>query len=90
MAAAELEEVEGLGAAEVAGLEEEEAAAAAAIIGSTLTPACPTCSRALSRNTSTRCTSGQLTWRALGTGVDQDTATVLTPTHTHTGFHQPT
>lgn len=48
MAAAELEEVE-------VEVQEVEAVAAAVevkvIIGSTLTPACPTCSRALSKNT---------------------------------------
>ena len=74
------------------------------ITGSTLTPASPTCSRALSRSTWTRCTSGRLTWRDRGTAQDTQrgtaprtaprTGTDLIPTHTrthtHTGSHRPT
>lgn len=66
------------------------------IIVSTLTPACPTCSRALSKNTWTHCMSGRLTWPGQATEVDRDTGADLTLTHihthshTHTGSHQPT
>lgn len=79
------------------GLEVEEAAGVEeGITGSTRTPACPTCSRALSKNTWTRCTSGRLTWQGPGTGAGRDTDTAMDPTHTHipththTGSHQPT
>lgn len=66
---------------------------------STRTHACPTCSRALSKNTWTRFTSGPVKWPGAGTGAERDldpTNHTLTPTHmrTHTptlkGSHQPT
>lgn len=91
MGAAELVEVR------VAGAEAEEEVV---ITGSTPTPACLTCSTALSKNTWTRCMSGRPTWRGLGTGADRDTdhtptnTRTNTPTHTrtltHTGSPQPT
>lgn len=62
------------------------------IIGSTRTPACPTCSRALSKNIWTHCMSGQLTWQDQGT--DLTPTPILTHIHTHTLTHtgspQPT
>lgn len=86
--------------AEGQGVEVAAAAVLGVIIGSTLTPVCPICSRALSKNTWTRCMSGRLTWQGLGTGPDRDKGTCMdlthTPTHihthtrTHTGSHQPT
>lgn len=77
---------------EVRGVAEAEVALT---IGSTPTPACPTCSRALSKNTSTRCMSGRLTWQGRDTGTDPTPNNIPTPTriHTHTrtntGSHQP-
>lgn len=70
-------------------VEVEAAAVVEVITGSTRTPACRTCSRALSRSTWTRCTSGRLTWPDRGTGAQRDTGTVmgmgtdLTPIHTN-------
>ncbi|KAF3853910.1 hypothetical protein F7725_014598 [Dissostichus mawsoni] len=78
------------------GVEGQVEAEVEVIIGSTRTPACPTCSRALSRNTWTRCMRGPLTWQGLGTGADRDTHpthitnNIHTRTPTHTGSHQPT
>lgn len=81
---------------EAAVVVEEEDVAVAVIIGSTLTPACPTCSRALSRSTWTLCMSGRLTWQRLAMERDTGTDPIPTPTpihthtRTHTGSHQPT
>lgn len=95
MAAVELEpagvEVQG---AEVVVVAVVAAAVEVVIIGSTLTPACPTCSRALSKSTWTRCTSGWPTWQGPGTAADRDTdtdrGTDLTPTLTLTLTLTPT
>lgn len=92
MAAVELEA--GALVAAVVAAEEEEGAELTTV--STRTPACPTCSRALSKNTWTRFTSGRVTWPGPGTEADQDTGPTLTTTPTrthtptHTGSHQPT
>lgn len=90
MAAVELVEVEGQGA--------EGVEVVQVIIGSTLTPACPTCSRALSKNTWTRYMSGQLTWlgRCMKVGQDRDMVMdrtlphihINTHSHIHTGSHR--
>lgn len=72
------------------------AVAVALIIDSILTPACPICSRALSKNTWTLCMRGPLKWQVPDMGLDQGMDTgmdlIPTPTHisTHTGSHQPT
>lgn len=66
------------------------------IIGSTLTPVCHTCSKALNKNTWTLCMSERLTWQDQamdrGTGTGTDPTHIRTHIHNHirTGFHQPT
>lgn len=73
------------------GVEDQEVVAVELedITGSTLTPACRTCSRALNRSTWTRCMSGRLTWGDQDTGAAQDMGTGmgtgmgLTPIHTN-------
>lgn len=64
------------------------------IIGSSLTPVYPICSKALSKNTWTLCMSEQLTWqyRATDRGTAMDPTFIRTHIHNriHTDFHQPT
>ncbi|KAK7919370.1 hypothetical protein WMY93_010654 [Mugilogobius chulae] len=64
---------------------EEAGVRAEGITDSTRTPACPTCSRALSRSTSTPCTRGRLrACQARDMGIDRTPIHTPTLTHIHT------